>query len=148
VNNYRDWGIQLGRRFRALKLWFVIRSYGLEGLQERLREHIRIAHALADRIRSEAGFQVMAPVPLSLVCFRYAPPGIPEDSLNALNMELMERVNRTGKLFLTHTKLNGAVVLRLVVGQTNVEQRHVDAAWEHITSTARKLGEPGEPQRR
>ena len=148
VNNYRDWGIQLGRRFRALKLWFVVRSYGLEGLQERLREHIRLAHALQERIRSEAGFQVMAPVPLSVVCFRYAPTGRPEDSLNALNMELMERVNRTGKLFLTHTKLNGAVVLRFVVGQTAVEQRHVEAAWERIISTAHEMGEPGEPQRR
>jgi aromatic-L-amino-acid/L-tryptophan decarboxylase len=140
VNNYRDWGIQLGRRFRALKLWFVIRSYGISGLQERLREHLRMAQELAARIRESGGFQLMAPVPLNLICFRYAPGGIPETSLNGLNMELMERLNRTGRIYLTHTKLNTAVALRMVVGQTNVGQRHVDEAWELITTTARSLG--------
>jgi aromatic-L-amino-acid decarboxylase len=139
VNNYRDWGVQLGRRFRALKLWFVIRSYGITGLQETLRKHLRMAQGLAERIRGTGGFQLMAPVPLNLLCFRYAPGGIPETSLNALNMELMERLNRTGKIYLTHTKLNTAVALRMVIGQTNVGQRHVDEAWELITTTARSL---------
>jgi len=101
VNNYRDWGVQLGRRFRALKLWFVIRSYGITELQKKLREHLRMAQELAGRIRETAGFQLMAPVPLNLVCFRYAPEGVPETSLNTLNMELMERLNRTGKIYLT-----------------------------------------------
>jgi aromatic-L-amino-acid decarboxylase len=139
VNNYRDWGIQLGRRFRALKLWFVIRSYGVSGLQAKLRAHLQMARALENRIRGTRGFQITAPVSMNLVCFRYAPPGATEESLNTLNLELMERLNRTGRLYLTHTKLGGAVVLRLVIGQTNVEQRHVDAAWELITSTARLL---------
>lgn len=143
VNNYRDWGIQLGRRFRALKLWFVIRSYGITGLQEKLREHLRMAQDLAGRIRGTAGFQLMAPVPLNLVCFRYAPEGIPETSLNTLNMELMERLNRTGKVYLTHTKLSGAVVLRMVVGQTNVGQRQVNDAWELVTTTSRTLAGKG-----
>jgi aromatic-L-amino-acid decarboxylase len=143
VNNYRDWGIQLGRRFRALKLWFVIRSYGITGLQEKLREHLRMAQDLGGRIRETPGFQLMAPVPLNLVCFRYAPEGIPETSLNTLNMELMERLNRTGKVYLTHTKLSGAVVLRMVVGQTNVGQRQVNDAWELVTTTSRTLAGKG-----
>ena len=140
VNNYRDWGIQLGRRFRALKLWFVLRSYGVEGLQDTLRAHIRMAQALADTIRSSADFELLAPCVLNLVCFRFHPPGVTDPArLDTLNAELLERLNATGKLYMTHTKLNGATTLRLVVGQTRVEQRHVNAAWSLITDTARSL---------
>lgn len=142
VNNYRDWGIQLGRRFRALKLWFVIRSYGVEGLRALVRHHCSLAAELAEVIRREPSFALLAPVRFSLVCFRYQPPGLSEDRLNELNMQLMERLNATGKLYLSHTKLNGTTSLRLVLSQTRVEQRHVDDAWALIRQTAHTLCTP------
>jgi len=140
VNNYRDWGIQLGRRFRALKLWFVIRSFGVSGLQAKIRTHIRMAQHLADTIKSSPGFELLAPVPLNTVCFRYRPMHISDqDTLNRLNSMLLENLNATGKLFLTHTKLNGRFTLRLVIGQTEVQQHHVDKAWALIEHQARSL---------
>lgn len=143
VNNYRDWGIQLGRRFRALKLWFVIRTYGVEGLQARLREQIAMAHQLARTIEQTPDFELLAPAPFSLVCFRWHPQGVDDPQrLNALNAKLMEQLNATGKLYLSHTKLDGRVALRMVVAQTNVQQRHVDGAWALIQQIARELENP------
>ena len=140
VNNYRDWGIQLGRRFRALKLWFVIRSYGVEGLQAMVRNHLKLAGELKKKIESNSDFELLAPVPLNLICFRYHPKGINDlVKLNKLNETLLEAVNATGKIYITHTKLNGAYTLRMVIAQTQVAQRDVDAAWELILSTARTL---------
>jgi aromatic-L-amino-acid decarboxylase len=140
VRNYRDWGIQLGRRFRALKLWFVIRTYGVSGLQEMVRTHIELARSFAENVRETADFEIIAPVPLATVCFRYHPRGVGDESrLNSLNSALMDRLNAGGRLYLTHTKLGGRVALRLVVGQTQVAQRHVAEAWSLITSTARDL---------
>ena len=140
VRNYRDWGIQLGRRFRALKLWFVIRTYGVSGLQEMVRTHIELARSFAENVQETADFETLAPVPLATVCFRYHPVGIDDESrLNSLNTALMDRLNAGGRLYLTHTKLGGRVALRLVVGQTQVAQRHVAEAWSLITSTARDL---------
>ena len=140
VRNYRDWGIQLGRRFRALKLWFVIRTYGVSGLQEMVRTHIELARSFAENVRETADFEILAPVPLATVCFRYHPRGVGDESrLNSLNTALMDRLNAGGRLYLTHTKLGGRVALRLVVGQTQVAQRHVAEAWSLITSTARDL---------
>ncbi|HLP44676.1 MAG TPA: aminotransferase class V-fold PLP-dependent enzyme, partial [Candidatus Kapabacteria bacterium] len=122
VNNYRDWGIQLGRRFRALKLWFVIRSFGVAGLKEKVRNHILWANELANEIENSPDFELAALLHFSTVCFRYKPAQIADQEvLNKLNMELMETLNATGKLYLTHTKLKGAVTLRLVVGQTYQE---------------------------
>ncbi|MDY0297530.1 MAG: aminotransferase class I/II-fold pyridoxal phosphate-dependent enzyme [Acidobacteriota bacterium] len=138
VTNYRDWGIQLGRRFRALKLWFVIREYGVQGLRETVASHIRWAGEIADDIRREADFELMAPTPLATVCFRYHPQGVDDaEKLDQINQRLMDALNTSGKLFLTHTKLNGKMTLRLVVGQTRQERRHVVAAWEIIKRTAR-----------
>jgi aromatic-L-amino-acid decarboxylase len=140
VNNYRDWGLQLGRRFRALKLWFVIRSYGVEGLQEKLRLHIRMAHDLAEQMRASGDFELLAPTPLNVLCFRYHPAGISSDeTLNELNARLLESLNATGKLYLTHTKLGGNFTLRLVIGQTNVQPPHVGNAWRLIRHVARSL---------
>ena len=140
VNNYRDWGIQLGRRFRALKLWFVIRSYGVQGLQTRLREQIAMAKGLADAIAQSNDFELLAPVPLSLVCFRYHPAGVEgQTQLDSLNALLMEQLNRSGKMYLSHTKLRGAYAIRMAIAQTNVQQRHVDEAWALIQHTARSL---------
>ena len=143
VNNYRDWGIQLGRRFRALKLWFVIRSYGVHGLQEMLRKHLRLAAYFAEQVDSHPDFERLAPIPLNLICFRYRPASLSnqpdEETLNELNARLLKKCNDTGKVFLTHTKLNDKYTLRMVIGQTYVEQRHVDAAWKLIMEKAKEV---------
>jgi aromatic-L-amino-acid decarboxylase len=139
VNDYCDWGIQLGRRFRSLKLWFVIRNFGIRGLQEKLRFHISLAKQLAEAMQQENGFEIMAPVTFNLVCFRYRPKGMEtDDDLNAFNERFLQNLNSTGRLFLSHTKLNGRFVLRMVIAQTNVEKRHVDQAWEVIKEMAGK----------
>ena len=119
VIDYRDWHIQLGRRFRSLKLWFVIRHYGVEGLQHHIREHVNLAQQFADWVRKDDRFELPAPVPLNLVCFRHK-------AGDAANQAIMDRLNRSGDLFLTHTKLNGKLTLRLCVGQTNTQARHVE----------------------
>lgn len=138
VKNYRDWGVQMGRRFRALKLWFVIRSFGTTGIQEKVRLHLELTQQLAGKINAAEDFELLAPAPLNTICFRYRPRHVTdEEELNRMNADLMHRLNATGKLFLTHTKLNGRFTLRLVVAQTNVEERHVLAAWEMIQKMAR-----------
>jgi aromatic-L-amino-acid decarboxylase len=139
VNDYRDWGVPLGRRFRALKLWFVIRTYGVEGLREKIRNHISMAARLADLISKETDFEIVAPVILSVVCFRYNPPGLSEWNLNILNEKLNHQLNDTGKIYLSHTVLNGRYTLRMVTAQTNVTIEHVEKAWELIKKTARGL---------
>ncbi len=139
VNDYRDWGIPLGRRFRALKLWAVIRTYGVENLQAMIREHIRLAKMLAGLIESERNFSLMAPVPLNTVCFRYLPEGMGDEEANRFNEKLNHLLNDTGKLYLTHTKLNGKYVLRMVTAQTDVAERHVLQAWEMIREYASAL---------
>jgi aromatic-L-amino-acid decarboxylase len=139
VNDYCDWGIQLGRRFRSLKLWFVIRNFGIRGLQEKLRFHISLAKQLSEAMQQENGFEIMAPVTFNLVCFRYRPKGMEtDDDLNAFNERFLQNLNSTGRLFLSHTKLSGRFVLRMVIAQTNVEKRHVDQAWEVIKEMAGK----------
>lgn len=130
VNNYRDWGIALGRRFRALKLWFVLRSYGVAGIQAKVRNDLAITRWFADQVEAHPDFERMAPVRFNLVCFRYAPAGTADP--DTLNQHLLQQLNDSGKLYLTHTRLNGAYVIRLVAGQTHVELRHVQAAWQQI----------------
>jgi len=139
VNDYRDWGIPLGRRFRALKLWAVIRSYGVEGLQTKIREHLRLAKMLEGMIRSEKDFELMAPVPLNTVCFRYKPQGIDDNAADRLNEKINHALNDSGKIYLTHTKVNGRYVLRMVTAQTNVAEHHVIQAWELIKEYALAL---------
>lgn len=129
VIDYRDWHIQLGRRFRSLKLWFVIRHYGVEGLRHHIREHVRLAQEFARWVRADDRFEMAAPVPLNLVCFR-------DRRGDDANQQLMDRLNRSGDLFLTHTRLNGKLTLRFCVGQTNTTERHVKAAWKHIQKEA------------
>ncbi len=138
VKNYRDWGIQLGRRFRALKLWFVIRSYGVEGLQKIVREHIRLAEMVKDWIEQDERFELMAPVPVSLVCFRLN-DGRNDDKLNELNKKFLERLNRTGKLLLSQTSLRGKYVLRMSIAARLTKEKHVRDAWELIQMTAEGL---------
>ena len=138
VRNYRDWGIQLGRRFRALKLWFVIRTFGVDGLRALVRGHIALAQSFARAIGGEPDFEVLAPVPFAAVCFRYHPPGMDDPAaLDRANSALMEELNRTGRMFITHTRLNGRIALRFVASQTGVTQRHVDEALQRIRTTAR-----------
>ncbi|HPT20920.1 MAG TPA: aminotransferase class I/II-fold pyridoxal phosphate-dependent enzyme [Bacteroidales bacterium] len=139
VNDYRDWGVPLGRRFRALKLWSVIRSYGVEGLQKKVRYHIQIASHLSEMIAGEDDFEILAPVIISVVCFRYKPAGLKEEQINLLNMKLNNQLNDSGKIYLSHTALNGKYTLRMVTAQTNVTIEHVDKAWELIRKTARSL---------
>jgi aromatic-L-amino-acid decarboxylase len=136
VVNYRDWGIQLGRRFRALKLWFVIRSYGIDGLRSVIRRHVALAADLASWVDDAPSFERMAPVPFGLVCFRYRPPGVPEDQLDRLNERLLAAVNATGRVFMTHTRLGGRYAIRLVIGQRATERRHVEEAWGLIREAA------------
>ena len=131
VIDYRDWHIQLGRRFRSLKLWFVIRHYGIEGLQYHVREHVRLAQEFASWVRADDRFEIAAPAPLNLVCFRHK-------SGDAANQAIMDRLNRSGDLFLTHTKLNGKLTLRFCVGQTNTKKHHVEQAWNRIREEAEK----------
>ena len=132
VIDYRDWHIQLGRRFRSLKLWFVIRHYGVEGLQYHVREHVRLAKQFAEWVRGDDRFELGAPVPLNLVCFRLKVG-------DQANHTLMERLNASGDLFLTHTKLNGKFTLRLCVGQTSTEERHVERAWSRILEEVSRI---------
>jgi len=139
VNDYRDWGVPLGRRFRALKLWSVIRTYGVEGLQDKVRNHIAIAKELAEKISGEPDFELLAPTVISVVCFRYIPKGISTDQLNAVNEKLIHQLNDSGKLYLSHTVLNGKYTLRMVTAQTNVTREHVGKAWELIRTTARSI---------
>jgi aromatic-L-amino-acid decarboxylase len=132
VIDYRDWHIQLGRRFRSLKLWFVIRYYGIEGLQHHIREHVRLAQQFAAWVREDSRFELAAPAQLNLVCFRLR-------SRDQANQLLMDRLNRSGDLYLTHTKLDGKLTLRVCVGQTNTEARHVERAWQRIQQETGKL---------
>ena len=138
VVNYRDWGIQLGRRFRALKLWFVIRSYGVEGLQQLLRKHIALAAEFRSWVEAEPGFEVLAPSPFGLVCFRHRPEAVADGAdLDAHNRALLARVNASGSAYMTHTSLQGKFALRLVVGQWRTERSDVELAWRLIRDAGR-----------
>jgi aromatic-L-amino-acid decarboxylase len=140
VNDYRDWGIPLGRRFRALKLWSVIRSYGTEGLRKKIREHISFAARLKEMIMKEPDFEILAPVVINVVCFRYCPEGRDEKELNSLNEKLNHQINDSGRIYLSHTMINGKYSLRMVTGQTNVTFLHVEKAWEIIKENSRRPG--------
>ena len=130
--DYRDWHIPLGRRFRSLKLWFVIRHYGIEGLQHHIRRHIELAQNFAKWVEGSDRFELAAPAPLNLVCFRHV-------GGDDINQKLMERLNQSGRIYLTHTALNDRFTLRFCIGQTHTEKRHVQAAWEQIQQTAAEL---------
>jgi aromatic-L-amino-acid decarboxylase len=130
VQNLMDTGIQLGRRFRALKLWMVLRHFGAEGIRERLAGHIRLARLFASWVDAEPGFERVAEVPFSVVCFRYAPAGLTDEALDELNERLLDRVNGSGEVFLSHTRLENRYVLRLAVGHIRTTEVHLARAWE------------------
>jgi aromatic-L-amino-acid decarboxylase len=132
VIDYRDWHIQLGRRFRSLKLWFVIRHYGVNGLRYHIQEHIRLAQQFAGWVLSSEEFELIAPAPLNLVCFVHKKG-------NDFNQKLLGIINNSGKMYFTHTVVNGNYVLRMCIGQTNTKEEHVLQAWETIQKTAKEL---------
>jgi aromatic-L-amino-acid/L-tryptophan decarboxylase len=138
VTNLMDLGLQLGKRFRSLKLWMVIRAFGVEGLQERLREHLRLAQLFAGWVEVEPGFELAAPVPLGIVAFR-ALTGGGHEADDAFNERVLGEVNAAGPIFLSHSKLGGRYVMRVVVGNIKTTERHVTAAWELIRETAARL---------
>ncbi len=129
VIDYRDWQVPLGRRFRALKLWFVIRHYGVEGLRHHVRRHVDLARKFASWVEADERFELAAPAPLNLVCFRHR-------GGDEVNQGILDRVNGSGELYLTHTRLDDRLTLRFCVGQTHTEARHVEAAWERIREAA------------
>ena len=132
VFDYRDWQVPLGRRFRALKLWFVLRYYGVEGLQYHIRRHIELTRQLVGWIEADRRFEIVAPVPFNLVCFRHR-------GSDGLNKRIMDELNDGGEIFLTHTMLRGRFVLRLCIGQSRTELEHVERAWNLIAATASRL---------
>jgi aromatic-L-amino-acid decarboxylase len=132
VIDYRDWQISLGRRFRSLKLWFVIRHYGVEGLRYHIRRHVELAQKFAQWVQDDQRFELAMLPPFNLVCFRHVRG-------ETINQQLLEHVNRSGQLYLTHTKLNDKYTLRFCVGQTRTEERHVHRAWQLIQETAEEL---------
>jgi aromatic-L-amino-acid/L-tryptophan decarboxylase len=137
VVNLMDYGLALGRRFRALKLWMVIRAYGRDGLAELVSGHIDLAARLAAAVRDQPGWELMAPVPLSTVCFRAHPAGVDdEQELERLNGELVERINRSGIGFVSHTKVNGRYAIRIAIGNAASRWQHVERVWDELRATA------------
>ncbi|MFO7654919.1 MAG: pyridoxal-dependent decarboxylase [Candidatus Krumholzibacteriia bacterium] len=159
VTNFRDWGLPLGRRFRALKLWFVLRSFGAQGLRDKLREHLDLAQWFAGQVAADPAFELLAPVPVQTVCFRHrpeagaamvtsatdrageSPPPLTgrtpeEDELDRRNKALLDRINGTGRVFLTHTRLGGRYTLRMSIGQLQTRREHVEEAWALIRAAA------------
>ncbi len=138
VVNYRDWGIPLGRRFRALKLWFVLRSYGVAGLQAIIRTHIALGQELARWVDAAPGWERLAPAPLGLVCLRHVPRDLAgnEAALAVHNAALMERVNASGRVYLTHTTLAGKYVIRVAIGAWRTQAEHVARVWQLLQEAA------------
>jgi aromatic-L-amino-acid decarboxylase len=138
VKNLMDTGVQLGRRFRSIKLWAVLRYFGASGIRDRLRNHVRLAQLFASWVDADPDFERVAPVPFSVVCFRAKPHGFTgdEQALDAFNLEIIERVNRSGDAFIAHTALNGRIVIRMAIGNLRTEEKHIARAWELIRAAA------------
>lgn len=134
--NLMDYGMQLGRRFRSLKLWMVLRAYGADGLAERIRFHCELARDFAGMVHFEGGWEITAPVTLSLVCFRHVPSGATEAEIASINAAIMERVNARGRVYLSHTKLEGRYTLRLAIGNIRTDRSHVELAWQELRDAA------------
>jgi aromatic-L-amino-acid/L-tryptophan decarboxylase len=141
VRNLMDTGVQLGRRFRALKLWMVLRSLGAKAVRERLSTHMRLAQDFATWIDEHPDFERMAPVPFSVVCFRWRPTdrNLPRAELNMANERLLDAVNASGEVFLSHTRLDGCFVPRLAIGHIETTERHVQRAWQLLREKARRI---------
>lgn len=152
VRNYMDYGPQLGRRFRALKLWFVLRTYGRQGIISRLREHMRLAQLLVERVDIDCNWERLAPTPFSTICFRARPPGMDdEDLLDRLNQSILDAVNASGEALISHTRLHGKLTLRIAIGNLRTSEQHVLRTWELLNEVLTKkmisltrAQEPGE----
>jgi aromatic-L-amino-acid/L-tryptophan decarboxylase len=137
VTNLMDYGVALGRRFRSLKLWMVLRAYGSDGLRAIVAGHVELAHRLEAAIRAEPGWELLAPVPFSTVCFRHHPAGVADEAeLRRRNEAILERVNATGRVFLSHTELHGRYTLRAAIGNAATTAEHVDRAWDLLRAAA------------
>jgi aromatic-L-amino-acid/L-tryptophan decarboxylase len=130
--NLMDYGVSLGRRFRALKLWMVLRAFGQEGVAARIREHVRLAQVFRAWVEQDPAFEVVAPSPLSVVCFRNRGDGVSPEDADRINEDAMARVNRSGEAYISHTKLHGRTILRMAIGNIRTEERHVRRAWDLI----------------
>ncbi|MBI5567046.1 MAG: amino acid decarboxylase [Chloroflexi bacterium] len=139
VKNYMDYGVQLGRRFRALKFWFMVRTYGVDGIIARLREHIALAKQFESWVHAAPDWEVAAPVPFSTVNFRACPTSVPQNKWNALNENILAAVNATGEVFLSHTKLNDRYVIHLAIGNVRTEEKHIARAWELLQAECGRL---------
>lgn len=136
VVNYMDYGYQLGRRFRALKLWMVLRAFGADGITARIRHHCELAGTFAAWVGAEPGWEIVAPHPFSVVCFRHLLPGADEKALTAHNSRILDTVNESGDIFMSHTVLGGRYVLRVAVGNLHTEERHLAMAWDLLRTAA------------
>jgi aromatic-L-amino-acid/L-tryptophan decarboxylase len=136
VTNLMDYGHALGRRFRALKLWMTLRYFGEAGLAERIREHVRLAAVFRGWVEAEPGWEIMAPGPFSTICFRYAPAAASAADTDRLNVGILERVNASGEVFLSHTRLAGSLTLRVAIGNLRTRERHLARAWELLREAA------------
>lgn len=139
VNDYRDWGVPLGRRFRALKLWFVIRDFGIDGIQTRLRAHIGYTEWFSNEVRASTVFELVIEPLLNVVCFRYNPGNLSESDLDTVNADLLRTINSSGDAYLTHTKVKGKYSIRMVIGQTYVQKKHIEKAWQLIQDKSKQL---------
>jgi aromatic-L-amino-acid decarboxylase len=140
VNNYRDWGIELGRRFRSLKLWFVIKYYGLSGLQKLIRNHIELANYFSKLMAEHPKFEIFYPINLNIICFRLIlADRLPLEEINSINKKFLEELNSTGKIYLTHTKINSIFMIRIVIAQTDVQYSDIDETWTLIKSKAEQF---------
>lgn len=138
VRNYMDYGLQLGRRFRALKLWFVLRYFGAEGIRDHLRRHIALAQDFASWIEADPDWELLAPHPFSVVCFRYAPSNVDESAIEQLNERILDGVNASGQVFLSHTKVRDRYALRLAIGNLQTTREDVALAWKLLRDAAIK----------
>ncbi len=138
VNDYRDWGIPLGRRFRALKLWMVIRTYGISGLKHYLRNQMELTEWIEQEMKNHPHFEVVLPREMNMLVFRFN-PNKPQLDLNKLNEELLQSINKSGEAFLSHTKVKDQYVIRLVLGQTLMQKKHVEKVWNLIQQKASKI---------
>ena len=135
--SFSDYSFQLGRRFRALKLWFVLRAFGLEGLRARLRHHCDLATTFGGWVTATPAWEALAPVTMSVVCFRFHPAGVDDEAeLERLNAAILERVNQAGRVFLSHTKLGGRYVLRVAIGNLRTTEEHLAEAWRLLREAA------------
>ncbi len=138
--DYMDYGIQLGRRFRALKAWMVFRAFGRSGIEARVREHCRLARLWSSWVDAEEEWEMLAPTTMSVVCFRHSPAGMTSAEVDAHNEAIAARINKEGELYLTHTKLRGRAALRIGLGNLLTEERHLRAAWERVRAAAGQRG--------